>query len=393
MKRHLLALACTVAAASLAAPTAFAAPAGWIAAWAAPPTPPAPATKSFENQTIRQVMRVTAGGKRVRIRLTNEYGAKPLVIGAATIAHATVAGASTSMPLALTFNGKTTVTIPPNAPVYSDPIDLPVKALDFVSISVFYPEKTGPCTCHLTGAQTAYISGPGDFTKADFAPTSTATTRLFISEIQVEPQATTPVIVTFGDSITDGMRSTDNGMHRWPDVLADRLGGKIAVVPEAISGNRVLNFGNPLFGESALSRLDRDLMSVQGAKWVVVLEGINDLGMTTNPRPTKDDLILGYRQIVERAHQRGLKVYGATLLPYEGAAYYTPEGEAVRQEVNAWLRSKDTAFDGLIDFDKVMQDPAHPTRMRADQQSGDWLHPNDAGYKVMGEAVDLKLFR
>ena len=390
MKRRLLALACI---ASLAAPAAHAAPINWIAAWAASPTPPGPMTKAYENQTIRQVMRVSAGGKRVRIRISNEYGKTPLVIGAASVAHATPAGGSTSAPIALTFNGRSSVTIPASAPIYSDPVDLPVKALDSLSISVFFPKNTGPCTCHATGVQTAYVSAPGDFTKADFAPASTANVRLFVSEIDVEPTAATPVIVAFGDSITDGLRSTENANHRWPDVVAERLGGKIAIVGEAISGNRVLSFGNPGAGESALSRLDRDLMSVPGAKWVVVMEGINDLGAMRDPRPTRDDLITGYRQIIDRAHERGLKVYGATLTPYEGAAYFSAEGEKTREEVNAWLRSKDSAFDGLIDFDKVMSDPAHPTKFRPEQQSGDWLHPNDAGYKVMGEAVDLKLFR
>ena len=390
MKRRLLALACI---ASLAAPAAFAAPTNWIAVWAASPTPPGPTSKSFENQTIREVVRVTAAGKRVRIRLTNEYGKTPLVVGAATVAHATLAGASTSTPISLTFNGRTSVTIPAGAPVYSDPVDLPVKALDMMSISMFFPGKTGPCTCHLTGSQIAYISAPGDFTKADFTPASTIDQRLFLSQIDVEPTAPTPVIITFGDSITDGMKSNNNTNHRWPDILADRLGGKIAVVPEAISGNQVLNTGNPILGEAALTRLDRDMLSIPGAKWVVVMEGINDLGMNPKARPTKDDLITGYRQIIDRAHARGLKVYGATLTPYKGAAYYSDEGDQTRRAVNAWLRSKDSAFDGLIDFDKLMDDPANPGKLRAEQQSGDWLHPNDGGYKVMGDAVDLKLFR
>jgi lysophospholipase L1-like esterase len=392
MHRRLLALALAT---GLSIPaTLMAAPAtSWIAVWAAPPTPPGPQTKSYENQTIRQVVRVTAAGRKVRIRLTNEYGKAPLVIGAATLAHATPAGASTSTPVALTFNGKSSITIPAGAPIYSDPVDLPVKALDSLSVSVFFPGKTGPCTCHLTGSQIAYVSAPGDFTKADFTPTATLDQRLFLSEVEVEPVAPTPVLITFGDSITDGMRSSDNTNHRWPDILAERLGGKIAVVPEAISGNQILTLGNPIFGDPALVRLDRDLFSAPGAKWVVVLEGINDLGMNPKARPTKDDLIAGYRQIVDRAHAHGLKIYGATLLPYKGAAYYSDEGEQTRQQVNAWLRSKDSFFDGLIDFDKLMDDPANPGKLRADQQSGDWLHPNDAGYKVMGDAVDLKLFR
>jgi lysophospholipase L1-like esterase len=371
------------ATAALAAP-----PVQWVPVWAAPPTPTSPNNKSFENQTVRQVIRVSAGGKRVRVRLSNEYGAKPLVIGAASLGN--VGG----KPIALTFNGKTSVTIPPNAPMYSDPVALPVKALEMLSVSLFFPEKTGPCTCHLTGAQTASVSGPGDFTKGDFTPTSTFINRAFLTEVDVEPNGALPVLVTFGDSITDGYNSTVDGNHRWPDVLAERLGGKIAVVPQAISGNQIRGMGQAMFGESALTRLDRDLLSVPGVKWVTVLEGINDLGMNRGAaRPGFEEMINGYRQIVDRAHAHGLKIFGATLLPYEGAAYFSPEGEATRQQINAWMRSKDSFFDGLIDFDKVMADPAHPTKMRPEQQSGDWLHPNDAGYKVMGQAVDLKLFR
>ena len=389
MKRRLLALAC---AASLVAPPAFAAPANWIAVWGASPTPPAANSGSFENQTIRQVLRISAGGKRVRIRLTNEYGKTPLAIGAVTLAHAMPAGSSAGVPIAVTFNGKPTAVIPAGAPLYSDPVDLPVRALDSLSVSVFFPGKTGPCTCHLTGAQTAYISGPGDFTKADFAAATTVDQRLFLSGVEVEPASPTPVIVTFGDSITDGLKSTSNTNHRWPDVLAERLGGRIAVVQEALSGNQVLATGNPVTGEAALTRLDRDLFSVPGARWVVLLEGVNDL-RNHNPPPTRDDMIAGYRQIVERAHAHGLKVYGATLMPHEGETSYSPAGEQVREALNAWMRSKDSFFDGLIDFDKVMADPANPHRLRADRQSGDWLHPNDAGYRDMGQAVDLKLFR
>ena len=390
MKRHLLALACC--ATTLTAIPAFAAPSNWIAVFAAPPTPPPANAPSFENQTIRQVVRLSAAGKRVRIRLSNEYGKTALAIGAATISRATADGASSSTPITLTFGGRPTVSIPAGAPIYSDPVDLPVQAFDRLSISVYFPGKTGPCSCHADGYQTAYVSLPGDFTKGDFAAW-TLDQRLFLSEVDVEPAAPTPVIITFGDSITDGRNSSSNTNHRWPDILADRLGGKIAVASEAISGNQVLTYGTPIFGEPALTRLDRDLLSVPGAKWVVLLEGINDLGMNPKARPSKDDVIAGYRQIVERAHAHGLKVYGATLLPYEGARYFSDEGERTREEINAWMRSKNSFFDGLIDFDKVMADPAHPHKMRPEQQSGDWLHPNDAGYKVMGDSVDLKLFR
>jgi lysophospholipase L1-like esterase len=227
-----------------------------------------------------------------------------------------------------------------------------------------------------------------------FAAASTFTNRAFISGVEVEPAGPTKVIVTFGDSITDGTRSTNDGNHRWPDVLAERLqaSGGYAVVNAAISGNRVLSHANAIFGEPALSRLDRDVFSVPGVRYMTVLEGINDVGMGRPTPPSAEQITAGYRQIISRAHARGIKVIGGTLLPYEGAAYYSEQGEAVRQAVNQWIRTSG-AFDGVIDFDAVMKDPANPKKMKADLQSGDWLHPNDAGYKVMGEAVDLALFQ
>lgn len=389
--RRLFVIACAaalLAPATLATPAAWAAPPSkWIGTWGASPTPPPATAQAFDNQTIRQVVKISAGGKRVRVRLTNEYGTAPLVIGAATLA------VTDGQARPLTFGGRTIVTIPRGAPMLSDPIDLPVAAQARVTIDLFLPGKTGPCTCHPTGAETATISGPGDFTGKPFGASSTITARAFISGVQVEPARATPVVITFGDSITDGFKSTDNTDRRWPDVLSARLGGRVSVVAQAISGNRVMNYALPNFGDAALARFDRDVLSVPGAKWMVVLEGINDLGMTRDPRPTAADMIAGYRQIIDRAHAHGLTVYGATLLPYEGAAYYSPEGEKVRQEVNAWLRSKASAFDGLIDFDAIMRDASAPTKLKADLQSGDWLHPNDAGYKLMGEAVDLRLFR
>jgi lysophospholipase L1-like esterase len=228
-----------------------------------------------------------------------------------------------------------------------------------------------------------------------FAAASTFSNRAFISSVEAEPTAPTKVIVTFGDSITDGTRSTNDGNHRWPDVLAERLqaqGGGYSVVNAAISGNRVLSHSMAMFGEPALSRLDRDVLSVPGVRYMTVLEGINDIGMGRPTPPSAEEIIAGHRQIIARAHARGIKVIGATLLPYEGAAYYSEQGETIRQAVNAWIRTGG-AYDAVIDFDALMKDPANPKKLKADLQSGDWLHPNDAGYKAMGEAVDLALFR
>ena len=207
-----------------------------------------------------------------------------------------------------------------------------------------------------------------------------------------------PVIVAFGDSITDGYLSTTGANRRWPDRLAERLtarfpGRAVAVVNAGIGGNRVLSEGAiAIFGQSALSRFDRDVLSVPGATHVIVLEGVNDLGASRTAPPTAAELIAGYRQLIARAHAHGLKIIGATILPYGGAGYFGAPGEAQRQAINTWIRTGHE-FDGVTDLDAATRDPAKPERLRADLQSGDWLHPNDAGYRVMGEAVDLGLFR
>jgi lysophospholipase L1-like esterase len=371
----------------------------WVGTWGASPTPPPANAKTFENQTVRQVLRVSTAGNRLRVRLTNEYGDKPLEIGAATISLAATDGAPIGKTLDITFGGSKSTSIPAKSPLLSDPIDLPVKALENISISLFLPSATGPCTCHPQATAVSFISAPGNFTMGAFPPASTFNNRAFISAVEIEPTKPTRVIVTFGDSITDGTRSTNDGNHRWPDVLAERLnaaGGGYSIVNAAISGNRVLSHANAIFGEPALSRLDRDVFTFANVTHMTVLEGINDIGMGRPNPPNADQIVAGYKQIITRAHARGIKVIGGTLLPYEGAQYYAPEGDVIRMAVNDWVRAnagKPGGFDAIIDFDKLMHDPANPKKLKADQQSGDWLHPNDAGYKVMGDAIDLALFR
>lgn len=387
----LLALALTGCATQ---PAAMAPQSGWAGAWGASPTIPPAGGRSFDNQTVRQVVRLSEGGSALRIRLTNEYGEAPLQIGAASIAPAGPDGKPAAPPVAITFAGKTSTLIPPGAPLLSDPVALPVTPLQQVSISLFLPTVTGPCTCHFAGLANAEISGPGDFTLSGFDAKETLINRVFLSAVEVET-ASPRTIVTFGDSITDGTSSTPNANRRWPDILAERLAGAgepRGVSNQAIAGNRVLSQGMAIFGESALARFDRDVLTVPNARWLVILEGINDIGMGAAAPPTFDQMRAGYRQMIARARAQGIKVYLATLLPYEGARYFHEAGEAVRQEINAWIRTTDE-IDGVIDFDAAMRDPANPRRMKMELQSGDWLHPNDAGYKAMGEAVDLTLFR
>lgn len=406
-----LALLGALALGGSAAQAAGAAPAHWVQTWGAPPAPamatspiPGTASPALEGQTLVQVLRISAGGRRVRVRFTNEYGQTPLAIGAARVAvldadGAPVAGAGR----ALTFGGLPTISVPVGAPMVSDPVDLAVKALGSLQVALYIAGKAPACTCHVTGGQSVKVSPPGDFTQAPFTPVMTGGAapvyRAYLSGVEVEEGAGhRPVIVAFGDSITDGYQSTNGANRRWPDRLAERLVAAdprrpAAVVNEGLSGNQVLAEGRIVaFGQSALTRFDRDVLSVPGATHLIVLEGVNDLGMGGAHPPAAAQLIAGYRQIIARAHAHGLAVIGGTIVPYGGAAYFKPEGEAVRSEVNRWIRTGGE-FDGIVDFDAATRDPANPVRMRADLQSGDWLHPNDAGYRVMGDTVDLNLFR
>lgn len=367
---------------------------GWAGTWGASPTIPIAGSKGFENQTLRQVVRVSQGGHSFRIRLTNEYGDKPLDIGAATVALASADGKLLGQPIAVTFSGRTSTVIPMGAPLLSDPIQLDAKSLDSLSVSLFLPTATGPCTCHFAGTATTWISGPGDFTKTGFEAKETSNSRAFISAVEVETAAPR-TIITFGDSITDGTASTNNANRRWPDVLAERLvaaGRASAISNQAIAGNRVLTQQAAIFGANALARFDRDISSVPNAKWLIVLEGVNDIGAAGPNPPSADTMIAGYRQLIARSHAQGIKVYMATVLPYEGARYFTETGDGIRQQLNTWIRTSGEP-DGVIDFDAAVKDPANPRKMQAALQSGDWLHPNDAGYRAMGEAIDLALFK
>ena len=295
--------------------------------------------------------------------------------------------------------------MPPGAEVVSDPVDLDLPSLSVLAISLFVPRWTGPSVIHLDGVATTYISDNGDFTAAAAMPSPhTSTSRFFLDEVDVEASGQPGAIVTLGDSITDGYHSKVDGNHRWPDRLAERLAARsnaepVGVVNAGVSGNRILHdHPEDLFGPNALARLDRDVLSTPGLKWVVLMEGINDIGHSTagglsEQDVTADQIIAGMKQIIARVHAHGAKIYGATLTPYEDTVfhgYYQPEGEAKREAVNNWIRKGD--FDAVIDFDAAVRDPDHPTRMRAEYDVGDHLHPNDAGYRAMGDAVDLKLF-
>ena len=385
----------------------------WITTWAATPAPrwaeelPAPfnVPEVLGDQTVRQIARISVGGNQVRVVLSNEFGTRPVTIGSASVALS--AGGSAVDPAsvkALTFGGQASAVIPPGAPLVSDPVDLAVKPLSSVAVSFYLPKRTGIASVHWDGAQTGYISGAGDKTMApDFTADSTSKSRLLLSRIMTSAKPDSSAIVFFGDSITDGACSTADTNNRWPDHIAERLQAEghpdVAVVNEAYSGDRVLTNG---MGTNALSRFDISVLSHPRVATVVMMMGINDIGWPgagaitpSDPEPTAQDVIAGYKQIIERAHTHGIRFVAVTLTPFVNtfsgtplAGYYTPEKEKLREDVNAWIRSNKMA-DGVIDFDKVVEDPANPKHINPAYDCGDHLHPNDTGYQAMAKAVDL----
>lgn len=427
--RRVISAAACAAVLSVASPLVLAQGAGdhWVGTWATaevgrPQTPPAavpgpppfmqnqcpagqrPASTflHFNNQTIRQIVHVSLGGPRVRVVLSNRYGTAPLTIGAAQVALAgkgAAIQAGANKPL--TFSGRPTFTIPPGAIAHSDAVELSVPDMADLAIDLYLPGDTNtpaPLTTHVGAFQTSYVSGTGNHVGAASFPTEATTQSWFVlHRVEVTAPRSTPGLVTYGDSITDGTRSTPDTNNRWPDHLARRVlatgsPARVAIMNQGIAGNRVLSNGNFNSGINALARFEENVLSMPGVTHVVFMEGINDIGQgRENPTPTAEDIIAGHKQIIERAHAKGLKIYGATLTPFYGAAYYTEVGEKKRQAVNEWIRTS-KAYDGVIDFDKVTRDTADPKKFLAAFDSCDHLHPSDAGYKAMADAIDLALF-
>ena len=380
----------------------------WVGTWAASPldNPVNPGQPSPANSTYRNIVRISAGGATIRVVLTNEFGHIPLTVGASHVALSADNGAGKGSiepgsDHALTFSGKSSVIIPASASVLSDPIAMPVPALASLAVSVYLPQqRIDDTTCHDLAMSTNYIA-PGDETSAaTLSDPRTIESWCFVKGIEVSADSDrAAAIVTLGDSITDGARSTPDTNRRWPDVLAERLQADkktahLSVLNEGISGNRLLH---DRAGPNALARFDGDVLSQAGVKYLIVLEGINDIGNTAEPHERWDmistgDLLFALTQIVTRAHEHGIKVFGATLTPYKGAGYFSDAGEKMRQDENQFIRTSGV-FDGVIDFDQVTRDPANPSVFSSQADSGDHLHPGDAGYKAMGSAIDLSLFR
>ncbi|WP_404712976.1 SGNH/GDSL hydrolase family protein [Sphingomonas sp. MMS24-J13] len=405
-----IALALTTTALVMATP----AEAKWITSWSAAPVNPIaafgpfPATPSYNNRTFRQTLRLSAGGAAFRLRISNAYGAEPLEIGAARVALLDDAGKEVAGSSRIVrFAGSAKALVEKGALLVSDTVALPVAPLARLSVSLYLPGDTGPCTCHQTAMEEMDISAPGDHSAAPFVAESKSANRIGLAAVEVDAPKGAQTVVVLGDSISDGVGSTSGKNRRWPDFLAERLakrgGTPWGVANQGISGNRVLQDG---LGVSALARFDRDVIAMPGVSAMILFEGINDINLAfgTSAGPlgaakgllpmrkiSADDMIAAYRQIIVRAHAQGIRVFGATIAPYKGLATWSAEGEAARQKVNAFIRTGG-AFDAVLDFDKVFADPADPAAIRANYHMGDHLHGNDASYKAVAESIDLSLF-
>jgi len=403
----------------------------WIGTWAAAPQRAfAGRVQTFHNQTLRLIVHVSAGAKTVRVKLSNIFGDQPLVIGSAHVARrADGASIDPRSDRALTFGKRSSITIPAGSRATSDPVDLDVPALSDLAISLFLPEQTAATTLHILTQQTNYASTEtGDSTAAASLPVAkTISSWPFLAGVDALVSSRGATIVAFGSSLTDGDGSTRDANRRYPDVIAERLqkngDAELGVLNEGIIGNRLLSDGQsphqsggppplgPVFeqlkqglGEAGVKRFDRDVLSQAGVKYVVLALGVNDMlfpgsWVPDTERVTSNDIIIGNRQLIARAHKNGIRAIGTTIPPFEHAlfrdppfdAFYSAEKEKIREEVNAWILSSGE-FDGVIDFDAAVRDPNHPTQILPAFDSGDHLHANDAGNVAQANAVSLALF-
>ena len=384
-------------------PAAVAGPPPFMANTCVPGPRPAATFLHVTNQTLRQIVHTSIGGSRVRVVLSNTYSTAPLTIGAAHIALREKDSAiQQASDRALTFSGRPTFTIPPGALAYSDPLDLNVPQMSDLAIDLYLPGSTdtpAPVTMHTGAFQTSYVSETGNHVGAAKLPVAATMQNWFaVYRVEVAAPASVGGLVTYGDSITDGTRSTPDTNNRWPDQLARRMLSqatplRVGIMNAAIAGNRVLSEGAFQAGTNALARFEHNVLTQPGVTHVTFMEGINDIGQARdNPTPTAEDIIAGHKQLIDRAHAAGLKIFGATLTPFYGAAYYTEVGEQKRRAVNEWIRTS-RAYDGVIDFDQALRDPADQKKFLAAYDSCDHLHPSDAGYKVMADTVDLTQFK
>lgn len=355
-----------------------------------------PSVQTLNNQTIRMIVHSSVGGKQVRVRLSNAIGGTSVRLGSAHIAlRATDSAIVPGSDRVLTFGGRSAATLYQGQVLVSDPVILAVPSLSDLAVSLYFPSDTGSPTSHTFGLHTTFISKEGDFTGGASIGDATKTQSYYwLAGVDILAPAGAATLVTFGDSITDGDQSTPDTNGMWPAVLAARLQGNkaaagIGVVNAGIAGNRVLGEGG------ALARMDHDVINQPGVKWIMLLEGINDISGSTransSPMLTADDLIAAYREMIGASHLHGLKIIGCTITPFGGSSVYTDAGEAVRLAVNDWIR-KPGNFDAFVDFDAAVRDPKDPKRFRPEADSPDMLHPGDSGYKLMAQSVSFSVF-
>jgi lysophospholipase L1-like esterase len=403
--RCAVALLCTAICSSSQAQTSSPQTAqSWVSTWMAAPDQEGPA---LNKGTLRQVIRTSVGGAQLRLRFSNVFGTRALTIGAVHVARQAQGSAiAPNSDHPVTFEGKKSIVIAAGESVLSDAVTMRVARREALTVSLYLPEGSGPSTLHGFANQTVYISSGGDSTTAaSFPSEETDDSRYFLTDVEVAAHEEARAIVALGDSTSDGVGASLDRDARWTDALLDRMQAdpalaSIAVVNAAIAGNRILNGASyPFVGPSALERFERDVLRKPGVRWIILLEGINDItaaGMLATPQDqvSAQDIIQGMQTLIARAHAKGLRIFGGTILPRggsEGPRRELPEGAAKRQAVNAWIRSAG-AFDAVIDFEKAVEDPARPGYQRAELVSGDKTHPNDSGYKAMAAAIDLGLF-
>ncbi|GAB3429448.1 SGNH/GDSL hydrolase family protein [Niabella aquatica] len=376
-------------------------PVNWVGTWATAPQlvepgnmPPPP---GLSNNTIRQVVRVSIGGEQLRLHFSNIFSTQPVTMKRVSVAVATEGGSiEPSTQKLLQFQGSESVTIPPEGQVSSDPVSYKLAPGSLLAVTIYFGETSATITGHPGSRTTSYILEGNQIASTGFKGAVKTDHWYVINGIDVMAPSNAFAIAALGNSITDGRGSGTNKQNRWTDILSERLlknpaTKNTAVLNLGIGGNCVLRGG---LGPTAVARFDRDILSQSNVKWLIILEGINDIGGIKNAEDVPEitqELIAAYSLMADKAHAKGIKVYGCTILPFETSFYDKPFRQQARDVVNTWIRTTDK-FDAVIDFDKWMRDPGNVKKILPDLHDNDWLHPNEAGYRKMGEEIDLNLF-